>query len=299
MRPRIALMFRGVLRTNNLIHDARQCNCSRLAQQSGCESRERRFLRIDFDKFTPKAFGAGPQRPIDDISKSRRGSGYDHKIANSTTEITFNSLHIVPRQLLAKPNDAGSHEGIALRASWNDIFALVLVLVIVLGETKITTRAPRNENVAMNLHHLLPRESGTRVQVVHVLSHEQELVCVFGQSRDCRVRCVRLRVADPVPPFAIPFPNKFRISRECFRCCQSCRIEVSPVAVLSTKGRNSAFSRNAGAGENENTHNIRSIGGGDFQVSRYTLLASFRYLMLPIAVLACQTRSHESHLKRN
>ncbi len=137
------------------------------------------------------------------------------------------------------------------------------------------------------------------MQVIHVLSNEQQLVCVLGQCCDCRVRCIWLCVPDAVPALAVPFPNKFRISRKCFRFCQLCRIEVSPVAVLSTKGRNSAFSRNAGAGENENTHNLRSIGAGDFQVSRYTLLASFRYLMLPIAVLACQTRSHESHRKRN
>ena len=71
----------------------------------------------------------------------------------------------------------------------------------------------------MNLNHLLLRESRTRVQVVHVLSNEQELVGVLGQSRDCFVRCIRLRVADAVPAFAVPFPNKFRISRECFPCC--------------------------------------------------------------------------------
>ena len=71
----------------------------------------------------------------------------------------------------------------------------------------------------MNLHHLFLREARTRVQVIHVLSNEQELVCVVGQCRDCRVRCIGLRVPDAVPALAIPFPNKFRISRECFRCC--------------------------------------------------------------------------------
>jgi len=71
----------------------------------------------------------------------------------------------------------------------------------------------------MNLNHLLLRESRTRVQVIHVLSNEQELVCVLGQCRDCRVRRIRLCVPDALPALAIPFPNEFRIARECFRCC--------------------------------------------------------------------------------
>jgi len=71
----------------------------------------------------------------------------------------------------------------------------------------------------MYLHHLFLRESRTRVQVIHVLSDKQELVCVLGQCRDCRVRCIWLCIANALPALAIPFPNKFRISRECFRCC--------------------------------------------------------------------------------
>src|SRR5216110_2695805 len=145
---------------NQLLDQLRHCDCSRLTHQSRCELRERRFLWIYFDKFAPRAFGADPQRPIDNISKSRCGSGYDHEVARSTIEITFNSLHFDPRQLLPKPDNTRSHEGIAFRASWNDIFFLFLLLLIVLAlrETKITTRAPRKENVAMNLHHLLLQE---------------------------------------------------------------------------------------------------------------------------------------------
>src|SRR5437899_1554487 len=62
---------------------------------------------------------AGPQRPIDDVSKSRRRSGNDHKVASSAIEIIFNSLQFVPRQLLAEPDDSRPHERGALCASWN------------------------------------------------------------------------------------------------------------------------------------------------------------------------------------
>jgi hypothetical protein len=70
---------------------------------------------------------------------------------------------------------------------------------------------------------------------------------MLGQFRDRLVRCIRLRVADALPPLAIPFPNEFRIARERFRRCQLCRIEVSPVTVLAAKCGDTALSRNAGA----------------------------------------------------
>ncbi len=104
--------------------------------------------------------------------------------------------------------------------SKNSIFSILLllfVIVLAIGETKIAARAPRKENVAMNLHHLLLRESRTRVQVVHVLRDEQELVGVLGKVRYRFVRCIWLCVPDAVPALAVPFPDKFRISRECFR----------------------------------------------------------------------------------
>ena len=71
----------------------------------------------------------------------------------------------------------------------------------------------------MNLHHLLPRESCTRVQVVYILRDEQELVGDLSQSRDRDVRCIRLRMPNALPALAIPFPNQSWIARECFRCC--------------------------------------------------------------------------------
>jgi hypothetical protein len=81
--------------------------------------------------------------------------------------------------------------------SKNSIFSILLllfVIVLAIGETKIAARAPRKENVAMNLHHLLLRESRTRVQVVHVLRDEQELVGALGKVRYRFVCCIWLCV---------------------------------------------------------------------------------------------------------
>jgi len=55
----------------------------------------------------------------------------------------------------------------------------------------------------VNLHYLFLRKSGTRVQVVHVLRDEQELVRVLRQFRNGFVRFIRLRVADALAPFAL------------------------------------------------------------------------------------------------
>jgi len=80
------------------------------------------------------------------------------------------------------------------------------------------------------------------------------------------MRGIRSRIADALPPFAIPIPNQLRIARERFRCREFCRIKISPIAIVSTKSRDAAFSRNTRAGENEDTHDIRLRRRSDFQI---------------------------------
>jgi DNA-binding transcriptional LysR family regulator len=46
-----------------------------------------------------------------------------------------------------------------------------------------------------------------RVQVVNVLRNEQELIRALCKSCDCFMRGVRSRIADALPPLAIPIPN--------------------------------------------------------------------------------------------
>jgi hypothetical protein len=67
-----------------------------------------------------------------------------------------------------------------------------------------------------------------------------------------------LRIPNALPSLAIPFPNQFRISRECFGRCEFRRIEIAPVTILAAKSWNTAFSRNACASNYENAHNPRS-----------------------------------------
>src|SRR5207245_3906936 len=111
-----------------------------------------------------------------------------------------------------------------------------------------------NENVSMNLHHLLIRKPGAPVQIVHVLCDEQELVCVLGQFHNRSMRGVWFCIANALATLAIPFPNQFRIALERFRSRQLCRIEIPPVTVLAAKSRDSAFGGNSRAGDYENAH---------------------------------------------
>src|SRR5438309_745470 len=126
--------------------------------------------------------------------------------------------------------------------------------MLVIVPTEITARTPGNENVPVNLHHFFWRHTRTRVQVVHVLCDEQKLVCVLRQFRNGFMGGIRFRVANALPTLAIPFPNQFRIARECFGRCQLCRIKIPPVTVFAAKSWNTALSRNACACNDENTH---------------------------------------------
>ena len=89
----------------------------------------------------------------------------------------------------------------------SQVFLLMLVLPLIILAFKIAAQTARDENVAVNLHHLFCRHTSARVQIVHVLRDEQELVRVLGQSRDCFVCGIRSRDADALPPLAVPFPN--------------------------------------------------------------------------------------------
>src|SRR6266480_93583 len=96
------------------------------------------------------------------------------------------------------------------------------------------------------------------MQIVHVLRNEQELPCMRRQLHNRLMRRVRFALANTLTALAIPFPNEIRIFRESFRCCQFGRIEISPVAVLPTKCRDSAFGGDARACDYQDSHNSSS-----------------------------------------
>ena len=137
--------------------------------------------------------------------------------------------------------------------SKNSIFS-ILALPFVIVSAKIAARTSGHENVAVNLHHLFLCKSGTRMQIVHVLCDEQELVCVLRQFRDGDMPGIRLRVADALASLAVPFPNQFGIARERLPRCQLCRIKIPPVTVLAAKRWDATLSGNTRAGNDENTH---------------------------------------------
>src|SRR5436305_1874211 len=57
--------------------------------------------------------------PIDDVSKRRRCADDDRVIAPIMGKELFDDIDLMRIELFAKPNDAGSHERIAFRTSWN------------------------------------------------------------------------------------------------------------------------------------------------------------------------------------
>src|SRR5438552_17655651 len=130
----------------------------------------------------------------------------------------------------------------------------MLMIALVILPAKIAARTSDNENVFVNLHHLFLWHPRTRMQVVHVLCDEQESIRMAGQFRNRSVPGIRLRAADALAPFAIPFPNQLWIARERFRRCQLCRIEVPPITVLPAKRRDAAISGNTRTCDYENTH---------------------------------------------
>src|SRR5262245_38106601 len=68
------------------------------------------------------------------------------------------------------------------------------------------------------------------------------------------MRRVRLRSANSLSAFTIPFPNQLRIFCECCRCRQFRRIQVSPIPIITAKGRNPTLGRNSGSGNDKYAH---------------------------------------------
>ncbi len=111
------LPLQGDTSVGQLIHNSRQGDRSPVAHQPCRKLRKRRFLGIHFNQLVGRALlcallfpkrraedcspyraatGARPERLIDDVSKGRGGSGYNHNIASSAVEITPDSLRFAP-----------------------------------------------------------------------------------------------------------------------------------------------------------------------------------------------------------
>src|SRR2546430_7938457 len=133
----------------------------------------------------------------------------------------FNNIDLVGIESFPEPNPSRPHQRAASR-TFRDflLFAchavasrrrmLVIVLYIFLFRFlcfQIAERATSDENIAMNLDHLLLWQTSTRMKIIHVLSHEQELAREGRQSHNRFMPGVRLRTTNSLPPFAIPFPN--------------------------------------------------------------------------------------------
>jgi hypothetical protein len=68
-------------------------------------------------------------------------------------------------------------------------------------------RTFRDENVSVNLHHLRLRQSSALMQVVHVLSDEQEFTYTLCQSGNRLMPGIGPRIANMPASLAILLPN--------------------------------------------------------------------------------------------
>src|SRR5436305_11845369 len=90
------------------------------------------------------------------------------------------------------------------------------------------------------------------MKVINVLGHQQKVRTLLCQSGDGDMRRIWRCCANRSTAVAIPLPHELRIPLKCFGSSKFSRVEVSPIAVFASKCRNTAFRRNASAGDDQN-----------------------------------------------
>src|SRR4051812_6174874 len=145
----------------------RKRNSRGLADRFGGEPSQRRFIRIDF------YHSLGTSRcPIDDVTEQGGGSNHHGDINISAREKIFHDGDFAWIELFAKPNHSGPHQRSALIAARQFFMLKLVIMIMITIESRRRMLAPAtasHKNVAMDLHHLLPGQSGSRMEIVHVL----------------------------------------------------------------------------------------------------------------------------------
>jgi hypothetical protein len=83
--------------------------------------------------------------------------------------------------------------------------------------------------------------AGARVEAVHVLRHQQEVMVEPLHRGDDTVGGIGLCSAAEVAPPVIPFPYQLRIAHKCIHAGQFFRFKFFPNTVITTKGSNTAL----------------------------------------------------------
>ena len=87
--------------------------------------------------------------------------------------------------------------------------------------------------------------SGKKVEVVDILCDDSEPLMSFFHFDERIMACVRLNRCDELLPMPVPFPYEVGIVNERIEIRQFFRFEFVPDAIISAKGRNTAFCRNS------------------------------------------------------
>src|SRR5204862_2339888 len=110
--------------------------------------RQRCFFRIHF--YQLPSLASRSQCPINNITKKRSRAGDNDQIAMAAGHKIFHGANFCQIQLFTEPDHPQSHERAALWALWDS----AVVMLVMLLSSEIAPRAARDENIAMDLHHL-------------------------------------------------------------------------------------------------------------------------------------------------
>src|SRR3972149_6106907 len=98
------------------------------------------------------------------------------------------------------------------------------------------------------------------MEAVYILCNQGKRGGLPLHSRQRKMRRVGDLRGDDLPAPVIPLPHELRIPYECLRRGKLLCPEIPPQAVLSPEGRNSAVSRDAGAGQHTNRGCLGQFG---------------------------------------
>ncbi len=172
------------------------------------------------------------------------GADGDEQVAGADRGFDF----IHPVGEFTEPDDVGPHETGDVTGKAGDCGGKV-VMPFALGCRNWCTECCGQ--FAVHVKQL--SRTGTLVQVIDVLRHQQEIAGKFAlQPRQCDMRGVRLHVGHAPAAFVVELMDQARgSSLETLRCRHVAVVDPRPDAVLVAKRVDTGFCRNAGAGEDD------------------------------------------------
>ena len=153
---------------------------------------------------------------------------------------TINTFHF--HRLFTKPNDMRSHSRGFCTTSTGE---KCLLKVASLRSPRYTAAvfAPHHRQFTMHMQDLFRPTS--LVQIVHVLSDQQQRVHLILEPRHRSMSIVGLHLQHLAPTSLVKFPHETRVGQPCFRCGHVLNSVVLPQPIVISERPNARFSRDA------------------------------------------------------